>query len=60
MPPTRVRRFSPLKAWGTRLARRAGAGKARIAVARKMAVILHRLWTDGTEFRWAREEAKMA
>jgi len=57
---TRVQRFSPLKAWGMRLVKRIGAGKARIAVARKMATILHRIWTDGTEFWWTRVEAKMA
>jgi predicted NBD/HSP70 family sugar kinase len=26
-------------------------------VARRMAVIMHRMWVDGTEFRWTREEA---
>jgi transposase len=54
---TRVQRFSPLKAWGMRLAKRIGGRKARIAVARKMAIILHRIWTDGTEFWWTREKA---
>ena len=53
---TRVQRFSPLKAWGMRLAKRIGGRKARIAVARKMAIILHCLWTDGTEFWWTREK----
>jgi transposase len=56
---TRVQRFSPLKAWGTRLAKRVGAKKARVAVARKIAVILHCIWVDGTEFWWNREQAKM-
>ena len=54
---TRVQRFSPLKAWGMRLAKRIGARKARIAVARKIAVILHCIWTDGTEFWSTREKA---
>ena len=49
--------FSPLKAWGMRLAKRIGGRKARIAVARKIAVILHCIWTDGTEFWWTREKA---
>ncbi len=49
---TRVQRFSPLKAWGMRLAKRIGGRKARIAVARKIAVILHCIWTDGTKFWW--------
>jgi len=39
---------------------RIGAKKARVAVARKIAVILRCIWTDGTEFWWTREEAKMA
>jgi len=54
---TRVQRFSPLKAWGMRLAKQIGGRKARIAVARKIAVILHCIWTDGTEFWWTREKA---
>ncbi len=57
---TRVQRFSPLKAWGMRLMKRIGGRKARIAVARKLAVILHCIWIDGTEFWWTREEAQMA
>jgi hypothetical protein len=57
---TKVRRFPPLKAWGTRLVQRIGAKKARVAVARKIAVILRCIWVDGTEFWWTREDAKMA
>ena len=38
---------------------RIGAKKARVAVARKIGVILHCMWTDGTGFWWTREEAKM-
>jgi transposase len=57
---TKVGRFSPLKAWGMRLAQRIGPKKARIAVARKIAVILRCIWVDGTEFWWTREETKMA
>ncbi len=53
----RVSRWSALKAWGTRLARKIGHQKATIAVARKLAVIVHRLWCDGTEFRWSNKEA---
>ena len=52
---TRVKRWSPLKAWGVRLMKRVGAKKAKVAVARKLAVILHRIWTDGTEFWWTKE-----
>jgi len=54
---TRVQRMSPLKAWGLRLAKRIGAKKAKVAVARKLAVILHCMWTDDTEFWWTKEEA---
>jgi transposase len=54
---TRVARWSALKAWGVRLAKRSGLRKAKVAVARKLAVILHRMWIDGTEFRWSSKEA---
>lgn len=54
---TKVKRWSPLKAWGHRLVQRVGPQKARIAVARKLAVILRCIWTDGTEFWWTREAA---
>ncbi len=54
----RVQRWSPLKAWGVRLAKRVGAKKAKVAVARKLAVILHCMWTDGTEFWWTKEEVR--
>ena len=47
----RVAKWSTLKAWGIRLAKRAGAKKATVAVARKLAGILHRMWKDGSEFR---------
>ena len=46
---TRVPKWSALKAWGMRLAKRNGLRKAKVAVARKLAVILHRMWIDGTE-----------
>ena len=44
---TRVAKWSALKAWGIRLAKRSGLRKAKVAVARKLAVILHRMWIDG-------------
>lgn len=49
---TRVRRWCALKAWGMRIAKRAGARRARVALARKIAVILHRMWLNGTNFQW--------
>lgn len=54
---SRVRRFSSLKAWALRLAVRRGSKRARVALARKLAVVLHRMWRDGTEFRWSRAAA---
>jgi len=53
----RVKAWSPPKAWAARLARRIGAKKARVALARKLAVILHRIWRDGTVFQWTKEAA---
>ena len=51
---TRVPKWSALKAWGMRLVKRNGLRKATVAVARKLAVILHRMWIDGTEFTWSK------
>ena len=56
----RVQRFSALKAWALRVARTRGLKRAKVALARKLAVVLHRLWVDGTEFRWNREAATSA
>jgi hypothetical protein len=55
-----VSKWSALKAWGTRLAKRAGTRKATVAGARKLAVILHRMLRDGTEFRWSAKRAQPA
>ena len=49
---TRTQKWSWLKAWGMQVARRRGGKKATVAVARRLAVILHRMWTDGSQFRW--------
>ena len=46
-----------LKAWAMQIARRRGMKRAIVALARRLAVIMHRIWTDGTEFRWTREAA---
>jgi transposase len=51
----RSKRSSKLKTWGEQLVRRVGMKKAHVAVARKLAVILHCIWTDGTEFEWGNE-----
>lgn len=55
---TRGGAWSPLKAWGVRLAKRVGMKRAIVAVARKLAVVLHCIWVDGTEFVWTRQEAQ--
>jgi transposase len=49
---TRAVRFSTLKAWALRVAGRHGMKKAKVALARKLAVVMHRMWVDGTTFRW--------
>ncbi len=53
---TRVPQWCKLKAWGHRLWKRIGFKKAKIAVARKIAVLLHRMWRDGTDFIWSSKE----
>ena len=53
---TRVARWSALKAWGMRIAKRSSLSKAKVAVARKLAVVLHWMWIDGTEFNWSSKE----
>jgi transposase len=50
----RVHRFSSLKRWAMEVAKRRGAKRAKVALARKLAVILHRMWVDGTDFRWSK------
>ena len=51
----RSRKWSSLRAWGMSLAKRRGLARARVAVARKLAVILHRMWCNGSEFRFGKE-----
>jgi transposase len=52
---TRVSRWSWVKRWGLEVLKRRGKMRAQIAVARRLAVIMHRMWLDGTDFRWQRE-----
>ena len=54
---TRAPHWCKLKAWGIRLVKRIGFKKAKVAVARKLAVILHRMWRDGADFIWSTKEA---
>jgi transposase len=53
----RSTKWSWLKAWAMKIARHRGMKKAIVALARRLAVILHRIWVDGTEFQWTRETA---
>ena len=54
---TQNRKWSWLKAWGVRVAQRRGMRRAIVAVARRLAVVLHRMWIDGSEFRWRKDSA---
>jgi len=51
----RTKRWCALKTWGLRLAKRIGMKKAQVAAARKLALILHCTWVDGTVFEWGKE-----
>jgi transposase len=51
----RSRKWSSLRVWGMKIAKHRGMARARVAVARKLAVILHRMWSDETEFRFGKE-----
>ena len=54
------KKWSALKSWGMRLSKRRGIKKAIVAVARKLAVIMHQMWTTGEAFRWSNTEAVAA
>jgi transposase len=54
---TRVKRASGLKDWAQAIAKRSGLGKARVALARKLSVILHSIWRSGEAFRWSERPA---
>jgi hypothetical protein len=49
---TRTTKWSWLKAWGMKVVRHRGMKRAIVALARRMAVVMHRMWLDGTEFHW--------
>ena len=53
----RMEKWAWLKAWAMKIARHRGMKKAIAALARRLAVVMHRIWADGTEFRWSREVA---
>ena len=54
---TRSGKFSTLKRWALEVAKRRGMRRAKVALARKLATVLHRLWVDGSEFRFGKEAA---
>ena len=54
---TRAGKFSTLKRWALEVAKRRGPRRAKVALARKLAAVLHRLWVDGREFRFSKEVA---
>ena len=56
----RVKSWSGLKAWATRVAQRQGNKRATVALARKMAVVMHRMWIDGTKFWPGKSEVAAA
>ena len=54
---TRTTSFSTLKRWALKVAKRRGMVRAKVALARKLACVLHRMWVDGTDFRFGKETA---
>jgi len=54
---TRATWFNTLKRWALDVARRRGMRRAKVALARKLATVLHRIWADGTEFVWGKDPA---
>jgi transposase len=46
-------RWSSLRSWAMRIAKRRSVKAAKVALARKLAVVMHRMWSDGTVFRWS-------
>lgn len=57
---SRTTRWSWLKAWAMQVAKRRGRQRAKVALARRLGVIMHRMWVDGTEFQWTRAGAVAA
>jgi len=56
----RCKKWSALRAWGMSIAKRPGHKRAVVAVARKLAIVMHRMWLDGTEFRWTRADGSQS
>lgn len=56
----RSKKWSSLRDWGMNIAKRRGMARARVAIARKLAVILHRMWCEETAFRFGRHGERAA
>jgi len=54
------KKWSSLRAWGLKLGKRVGMKKACVAVARKLAIIMHRMWLDESDFQYGRQPTAAA
>jgi transposase len=52
---TRASKFSSLKRWALEVAKRRGMRRAKVALARKLACVLHRMWVNDSDFRFGKE-----
>ena len=52
----RSQKWSWLKAWAMKIAKHRGVRKAIVALARRLAVVLHRMWVSGTDFQFSRRD----
>ncbi|PRX02130.1 UNVERIFIED_ORG: transposase IS116/IS110/IS902 family protein [Martelella mediterranea] len=57
---TRVKKWSWLKAWAMNLAKRSGQRRAIVALSRRLAIVMHRMWCDGSDFCWTRDNMPVA
>jgi transposase len=57
---SRSGKSSERKSWGLRLAKRSSKKKACVEVARRLAVIMHAMWRDGTVFQSTQVQAELA
>ena len=57
---SRTTRFCTRKRWALEIAPRRGGKRAKVALSRKLASVLHRMWMDGTEFRWGKDMKAVA
>ncbi len=56
----RSQKWSWLKAWAMKIARLRGVRKAIVALARRLAVVLHRMWVNGSDFQFSRKDMPTA